>query len=137
MAHGALFGRAFLYVLAFNGVFTGLDPGMIAFDSPSDACWFACTTQQQLLQAPWSEEILAEKDTPETEVVADGRLIWRGPRVRIGIHRRGALVPEEPARLLLVRFLFPQKSPRNAGSRAHSFSLVMCISLVSFALRES
>ncbi len=69
---------------------------MIAFDSPSDACWFACTTQQQLLQALWPEEILTEKDTPETEVAFDGHVIWRGPRVRIGIHRKGGAILRSP-----------------------------------------
>lgn len=61
------------------------DAFMLAFAEPQHAVHFCLRAQQSLLQAPWPPAILTTDDAGE---VKDGwgRLIWRGLRVRMGLH---------------------------------------------------
>lgn len=61
------------------------DAFMLAFSEPQQAVHFCLRAQQSLLQAPWPPVILTTDDAGE---VKDGwgRVIWRGLRVRMGLH---------------------------------------------------
>jgi len=61
------------------------DAFMVAFSSPSAAVKFAIRVQLELLNADWAEEVFQHEDSA-IEYDKDGTLIFRGYRVRIGIH---------------------------------------------------
>jgi len=58
------------------------DSFMIAYARVDDAARFATAIQTALLDAPWADALLAEKEA--APVVKDGRTIFRGLRVRVG-----------------------------------------------------
>jgi len=61
------------------------DAFMVAFDSPLQAVKWALVVQDTLLEVDWPPEAYLHADAAE-ETDADGRLLWRGLRVRIGLH---------------------------------------------------
>lgn len=61
------------------------DAFMLAFSSPQAAVAFCLHAQNALLDARWPEA-LATVDDASTEVDAAGKPIWRGLRVRMGVH---------------------------------------------------
>lgn len=60
------------------------DSFMIVFGNPALALAFSLNVQQDLLLANWPLEILNHADTKEVKY--EEQLIYRGPRVRIGVH---------------------------------------------------
>ncbi|QRN96900.1 AAA family ATPase [Archangium violaceum] len=60
------------------------DSFMVAFDSAVEAVRWCLLAQQELLHAPWPEELLAEADA--AEVRGPRGLVHRGLRVRMGVH---------------------------------------------------
>lgn len=60
------------------------DAFMIAFSSTIKAARWCLQTQEKLLQANWPEGLYAHPDSAIEEV--NGNLIWKGLRVRMGIH---------------------------------------------------
>ncbi|KAF0979950.1 hypothetical protein FDP41_001103 [Naegleria fowleri] len=60
------------------------DSFMIAFDNPILALGFCLSVQRDLLHANWPLELLDHEDT--REVKYEEQLVYRGPRVRIGVH---------------------------------------------------
>ncbi|KAJ9460795.1 Adenylate cyclase [Diplonema papillatum] len=71
----------------FNGyeVKTEGDAFMVAFASSVDGVNWCLSMQEQLLHADWPDGILKLPDAQE-ETDADGKIIWKGPRVRMGLH---------------------------------------------------
>lgn len=61
------------------------DAFMIAFGDPLSAAAFCLATQERLLDAPWPAALLAASDARE-ERSASGAVLYRGLRVRMGIH---------------------------------------------------
>ena len=61
------------------------DAFILAFHDPLDAVGWALHTQLALLEAPWPADIFQH---PLAKVVngSDGKLLFRGPRVRMAIH---------------------------------------------------
>ncbi|KAK9829405.1 hypothetical protein WJX72_005653 [[Myrmecia] bisecta] len=57
----------------------------IAFTNCSDAVLFAMETQYRLLETKWPKEVLKLPSCKEV-TSSDGEVIYKGPRVRIGIH---------------------------------------------------
>ena len=57
---------------------------MLAFASPREAVQWCLVAQEALLEAPWSQELLAQPEAAE-EVGPRG-LLHRGLRVRMGVH---------------------------------------------------
>jgi predicted ATPase/class 3 adenylate cyclase len=60
------------------------DSFMVAFGSAVEAVRWCLKVQQELLRAPWPEELLAETDA--AEVRGPRGLVHRGLRVRMGVH---------------------------------------------------
>ncbi|KAG2389419.1 hypothetical protein C9374_013979 [Naegleria lovaniensis] len=60
------------------------DSFMIAFDNPVLALGFCLSVQRDLLHANWPLELLDHDDT--REVKYEEQLVYRGPRVRMGVH---------------------------------------------------
>jgi predicted ATPase/class 3 adenylate cyclase len=60
------------------------DAFMAAFATPLQAAWFCLRAQQGLLDADWPGEILEQENARSEEV--DGAVLFRGLRVRMGIH---------------------------------------------------
>jgi serine/threonine protein kinase/predicted ATPase len=58
------------------------DSFMIAYARVEDAARFATAIQTALIDAPWADALLAEKEA--APVVKNGRTIFRGLRVRVG-----------------------------------------------------
>eukprot|EP01064_Diplonema_japonicum_P029773 TRINITY_DN4898_c3_g1_i1.p1 TRINITY_DN4898_c3_g1~~TRINITY_DN4898_c3_g1_i1.p1 ORF type:complete len:1151 (+),score=163.53 TRINITY_DN4898_c3_g1_i1:54-3455(+) len=61
------------------------DAFMVAFRTSKDALRFSLTVQQKLVQADWPSGLLKTAYCKEKKSDS-GSLLWRGPRVRIGIH---------------------------------------------------
>lgn len=61
------------------------DAFMIAFRDPLSAAAFCLATQERLLEAAWPAALLASHDARE-ERGPEGNLLYRGLRVRMGIH---------------------------------------------------
>lgn len=61
------------------------DAFMLAFASPSDALAWCLDVQTRLLAVDWPAGILGEPDGAQVEGES-GALVWRGLRVRMGIH---------------------------------------------------
>lgn len=61
------------------------DSFMVAFTSETEAVRWCLEAQRALLEAPWPEALLAEPDA--AEVRGPHGLLFRGLRVRMGIHR--------------------------------------------------
>ena len=74
-------------IARFNGyeVKGGGDGFFIAFAEPQDAVRFSLTLQEELLQAAWPDGVDDRKSTA-TRYSSSGKLLWRGPRVRVGLH---------------------------------------------------
>eukprot|EP01064_Diplonema_japonicum_P026885 TRINITY_DN3848_c0_g1_i2.p1 TRINITY_DN3848_c0_g1~~TRINITY_DN3848_c0_g1_i2.p1 ORF type:complete len:1731 (+),score=385.11 TRINITY_DN3848_c0_g1_i2:32-5194(+) len=70
----------------FNGyeVKTEGDAFMVAFGSSKDGVGWCLHMQQQLMDGDWFSELLQMSDACKEE--SKGKLIWRGPRVRMGLH---------------------------------------------------
>lgn len=58
---------------------------MAAFYTPIEAIKWCFLVQEALLVAEWSETLLT-KSSCNKVVSADGRILFQGPRVRMGIH---------------------------------------------------
>ncbi len=61
------------------------DAFMVSFTSCIAAARWCILVQQRLLNAPWPADILTMEDARE-ERGLDGQLLWRGFRVRMGLH---------------------------------------------------
>src|SRR4051812_30429768 len=61
------------------------DALMVAFADPVKALSFGLAAQEALLAQPWPSELLEDESAAEVRA-ADGTLLFRGLRVRIGIH---------------------------------------------------
>eukprot|EP01012_Entosiphon_sulcatum_P039154 TRINITY_DN5131_c0_g1_i1.p1 TRINITY_DN5131_c0_g1~~TRINITY_DN5131_c0_g1_i1.p1 ORF type:complete len:307 (-),score=38.23 TRINITY_DN5131_c0_g1_i1:20-802(-) len=74
-------------ILAWRGfeVKTQGDSFMISFSSATDAVQFACSVQLALLTQDWPSHIL-DDEVCAAASDAQGNIIWRGLRVRMGIH---------------------------------------------------
>src|SRR5438552_27678 len=62
------------------------DSFLLVFEDTLDATRFCLAAQAALLAAPWPPELL-ERPQAEPVTDADGRPLFRGLRVRMGIHR--------------------------------------------------
>mmetsp|Transcript_7144 Transcript_7144/g.26763 ORF Transcript_7144/g.26763 Transcript_7144/m.26763 type:complete len:1188 (-) Transcript_7144:1488-5051(-) len=71
------------------------DAVMIAFSSPVEAVDFSMQVQLKLLDLDWPEEILHEERCQEIRD-DEGAILWRGLRVRIGMHTGFPIVDEDP-----------------------------------------
>ncbi len=60
------------------------DSFMVAFPTVVDAVRWCLDVQEVLLAAPWPEELLAQPEA--AEVRGEGGLLFRGLRVRMGVH---------------------------------------------------
>lgn len=60
------------------------DAFMIAFSNTIKAVRWCVQTQEKLLQANWPQELYSHPDSAIEE--KNGILIWKGLRVRMGIH---------------------------------------------------
>eukprot|EP00727_Mastigamoeba_balamuthi_P012937 m51a1_g8266 putative serine threonine kinase (1615) ;mRNA; r:28556-34364 len=60
------------------------DAFMIAFQSPPDALRFCCAAQLALLAETWDVQLMTQECC--AEVQRDGKTVFRGLRVRMGIH---------------------------------------------------
>eukprot|EP01064_Diplonema_japonicum_P006731 TRINITY_DN14563_c0_g2_i3.p1 TRINITY_DN14563_c0_g2~~TRINITY_DN14563_c0_g2_i3.p1 ORF type:complete len:1304 (+),score=337.22 TRINITY_DN14563_c0_g2_i3:34-3945(+) len=83
--HNELF-RKLIYKWGGYEVKTEGDAFMIAFSRTSVALHWAMDLQANLLQAEWPEELIRKTDLPATKVSVDGKTIFRGLRIRCGIH---------------------------------------------------
>lgn len=61
------------------------DAFMVAFPTVTSALYWCFTVQRSLLEAPWPSEILESEHGKEV-LDSEGRLIYRGLSVRMGIH---------------------------------------------------
>jgi len=71
------------------------DAFIVTFNQAEDALKWALTIQQQLLEADWPKEILESPDGRETRG-EDGRLLFKGLSVRIGIHLGAPVCEKDP-----------------------------------------
>ncbi len=62
------------------------DAFMVVFDNPVDAVCFAGSVQLQLVSAPWSPLVLAHPLARAQMAQGTSRALFRGPRLRIGMH---------------------------------------------------
>ena len=82
-------------------VLTEGDAFMVAFHDPIDAIGWALHVQLALLEAPWPSELL-QQPPAKLETCKDGKLLFRGLRVRMAINTgvpAGIIVrhhPQEP-----------------------------------------
>ena len=60
-------------------------PPQVAFGTVHAAVLFCLEAQYRLLEAAWPKEVLKLSNCREV-FAADGSLLFRGPRVRMGIH---------------------------------------------------
>ena len=58
---------------------------MVAFTEPENAVMWCIDAQKALLEVEWPPEILGMSDA-RREALPDGRVMWNGPRVRMGMH---------------------------------------------------
>ena len=58
---------------------------MVAFHDPIDAIGWALHVQLALLEAPWPSELLQQPQA-KLETCKDGKLLFRGLRVRMAIN---------------------------------------------------
>jgi hypothetical protein len=58
---------------------------MVAFASPSAALEWALLLQQALLALPWPADVLALAPFATEEDPATGRVLFRGPRLKVGV----------------------------------------------------
>lgn len=75
----------------YNGyeVKTEGDSFLVSFDSPIDACNFCLKAQLSLLKCKWPDKLSSFDETSElTYETAEGKniVIWKGLRIRMGIH---------------------------------------------------
>ncbi|KAL0233396.1 hypothetical protein PCE1_001912 [Barthelona sp. PCE] len=83
--HNHLFKNAMNHsVFGAYEVLTAGDSFTIAFPSANNAVQFAVFIQVMLLMADWPEEILEDPQCCPCE--SDGTTIWRGLKIRMGIH---------------------------------------------------
>eukprot|EP00756_Hemistasia_phaeocysticola_P028878 Hpha_TRINITY_DN16198_c2_g1::TRINITY_DN16198_c2_g1_i1::g.6271::m.6271 len=61
------------------------DAFMLCFGDIKEACAFAMDTQVELTTQNWSADLL-EADLCKKQVTAQGTVLWRGLRIRVGIH---------------------------------------------------
>eukprot|EP00164_Ancoracysta_twista_P003588 GFYU01004795.1.p1 GENE.GFYU01004795.1~~GFYU01004795.1.p1 ORF type:complete len:818 (-),score=112.27 GFYU01004795.1:374-2827(-) len=74
---------------------TAGDSFMVSFKDPIKAMRWCHACQVALLSANWPEELLAEHGRPEYS--DDGKtLLWRGVRVRMGLHWGAPICKEDP-----------------------------------------
>ncbi|KNC54141.1 adenylate/guanylate cyclase [Thecamonas trahens ATCC 50062] len=85
--HNDIFRSILPRYLGFE-VKTEGDAFMVAFSSPVDAVMCALALQRALLTAPWPPSLLKPPGIPicAPAYASNGSLLWRGLRVRIGIH---------------------------------------------------
>jgi len=83
---------------AYDGyeVKTEGDAFMLTFHDVPAAVKFSLAVQEQLLRAEWPEEILVYEGDADEVHATDGALVWRGLRVRMGIHFGGPLCERDP-----------------------------------------
>lgn len=62
------------------------DAFMITFPSAKSAIEFACHLQERLLVADWPEKVLSFPSCAERRDKSTDAVVWRGPRIRVGIH---------------------------------------------------
>ncbi|KAL9646164.1 hypothetical protein ABK040_008041 [Willaertia magna] len=64
------------------------DSFMVAFKNPSQALLCAVKIQRDLILGKWDEELISEESDWDDlkSIVWNGKHVYRGPRVRIGIH---------------------------------------------------
>ena len=88
-------------IKAYRGyeVKTEGDAFMVSFHTALDACRWCCETQKELLDLPWPEEILGAEDTTDEVYDEEGVIVFRGIRVRMGIHVDEPLCEEDPTTL--------------------------------------
>ena len=61
------------------------DAFMIAFADPSNAVHFCLDVQERLVQVKWPRELF-DHPASKVEHTAEGDILWRGFRVRMGVH---------------------------------------------------
>jgi adenylate cyclase len=71
------------------------DSFMVAFSSTVDACKWCLTVQQQLLQVNWPQALYTHKDAEEQQN-PQGELLYKGLRVRMGMHTGVPTCKEDP-----------------------------------------
>jgi len=73
------------------------DAFMVASGDVFNGVLLALRIQEELLHAEWSEKLLSFEPTKEHRA-EDGRILWRGLRVRVGIHAGEPYVEKDPVR---------------------------------------
>ena len=71
------------------------DAFMIAFSSTLDAAKWCLRVQEALVEADWPEELL-NNEASRVEKDSEGKVIWRGLRVRMGIHSGEPTAQQDP-----------------------------------------
>lgn len=87
--------RSLLAVHGGYEVKTEGDAFMIAFGDPLTAIMWAAEVQLKLLEVDWPEKIYEHPDA-KIEHGPDGELLYRGLKVRMGIHTGQPLAEEDP-----------------------------------------
>lgn len=59
---------------------------MLAFHCPADALQWCLVVQESLMYAPWPAALLALPELAEVRAPISGALLFRGPRLKIGLH---------------------------------------------------
>ena len=59
---------------------------MVSFENPEKALAWAIYVQQELIKQPWPQKLLENFEDASEVVAPAGELLYRGLRVRVGIH---------------------------------------------------
>ena len=81
------------------------DSFFVAFVDPSKAVQFAVSLQLEMRNAPWPPSLLELPDCL-LEIDLNGIVLWRGLRVRVGMHTGSAKVEIDPRTLQVNIFDF-------------------------------
>ena len=80
------------------------DAFMVSFQDPLDACRWCVEMQVECLHYPWPADITGIDGTTDAVFDADGKLVFSGIRVRMGIHLGEAMAEEDPTTLRMDYF---------------------------------
>jgi class 3 adenylate cyclase len=83
-------------VLLPRGKNTGEGSFCVAFQEPLDAVEWCCDVQRELLVARWPDRLLEHSGACEITATMSDDVVFRGPRVRMGIHRGAVRISRDP-----------------------------------------
>ena len=87
--------RATLLAAGGYEVKTEGDAFMVAFSTGQQAVDWCLRVQERLMQAPWPEAILSQEEASE-HLSEDGKPLFRGLRVRMGVHSGEPICQPDP-----------------------------------------